>query len=206
MISEKTIYNKLASAIHENAKSKGFWDNTRNEGELLMLVVSEISEALEAHRKGKFADLQGLADALKKYESFPVDMGIYEREFKLYVKDSFEDEIADTIIRILDYAANKGISIDPQFYEQQGDFQVFNPNVGELFLDVTGFIYKAFVAQKELSFLCGEYEGSELEMQLNGAIILLLNLCNEMDIDFMRHIELKMRYNKTRERMHGKAY
>jgi NTP pyrophosphatase (non-canonical NTP hydrolase) len=41
----------LAQAIHENARAKGFWDGERNFGEMLALIHSEVSEALEEHRK-----------------------------------------------------------------------------------------------------------------------------------------------------------
>jgi NTP pyrophosphatase (non-canonical NTP hydrolase) len=35
---------------HDIAKTKGFWDNERNIGEMLMLIVTELSEAMEAYR------------------------------------------------------------------------------------------------------------------------------------------------------------
>ena len=47
--------NELAKEIHSDTKAKGFWNDERNIGELLMLVVSELGEGIEAHRKGKFA-------------------------------------------------------------------------------------------------------------------------------------------------------
>jgi len=36
---------------HGIAKEKGFWDKDRNIGEALMLVVTELAEGMEAHRK-----------------------------------------------------------------------------------------------------------------------------------------------------------
>lgn len=42
---------ELCVLCHEIAKSKGFWDEKRNIGEALMLVVTELAEAMEAHRK-----------------------------------------------------------------------------------------------------------------------------------------------------------
>ena len=47
-------FNQAADLIHGNNKAKGFWDKERNVGELLMLVTSELGEAMEAHQKGKF--------------------------------------------------------------------------------------------------------------------------------------------------------
>ena len=42
--------NDWARLCHEIAVSKGFWDEERNIGEALMLIVTELAEAMEAHR------------------------------------------------------------------------------------------------------------------------------------------------------------
>lgn len=42
--------NELSQICHSIAKEKGFWDEKRNIGEALMLVVTELAEAMEAHR------------------------------------------------------------------------------------------------------------------------------------------------------------
>ncbi len=43
----------LAYRINETARAHGFWDKPRNFGEMLMLAVSELSEALEEDRDGR---------------------------------------------------------------------------------------------------------------------------------------------------------
>lgn len=65
----------------------------RNVGELLMLCVSELSEALEGHRK-----------------NLPDD--------KLPHRKMFEVEIADCVIRLLDLAAGKGLDLGGAFVEK----------------------------------------------------------------------------------------
>ena len=72
---------------HLVAREKGFWDKERNVGEMLMLVVSELGEAIEAHRRSHF--------------------GIEQ-------KDTFEDEIADTAIRLFDLCGGLGIDLEKQ--------------------------------------------------------------------------------------------
>ena len=42
--------NELAQYCHAIAVEKGFWEKERNIGEALMLIVTEIAEAMEAHR------------------------------------------------------------------------------------------------------------------------------------------------------------
>ena len=49
---EKISLNELAKTIHNDAAARGFYDRPPEFGTNLMLVVSELSEALEADRKG----------------------------------------------------------------------------------------------------------------------------------------------------------
>lgn len=106
----------IAKQIHRNAKEKGFWDSPRNTGELLMLVVSELSEALEADRKGRWAtgyDVQMemdflLPEDIRDEQATKEFVGAFEGN----IKDRFEDEIADAIIRLLDLCEGFGINIE----------------------------------------------------------------------------------------------
>lgn len=92
--------NQSAQTIFQNNKEKGFWDKERNVGELLMLVVSELGEAMEAHRRGNFTP-----DLFKGSFHTPVS-------FEANIKDTFEDEIADAVIRLLDLSAGLGIDLE----------------------------------------------------------------------------------------------
>ncbi len=54
MLKEKSGINYFINERHNIAKGKGWWDEERNDGELIALMHSELSEALEAmrnHRK-----------------------------------------------------------------------------------------------------------------------------------------------------------
>ncbi len=56
--------SQLAQTCHAIAKEKGFWDEQRNIGEALMLVVTELAEAMEGHRHQDDANFrEELADA-----------------------------------------------------------------------------------------------------------------------------------------------
>lgn len=102
--------NELSKQFHEKAKSKGFWDVKRETGTLLMLVVSELSEALEADRKGRFADLM-LFD--KERQSSPFhEISATKEAFEIHIKDTFEDEIADVFIRMFDLVGHLNIDIE----------------------------------------------------------------------------------------------
>lgn len=102
--------NELAKEINQNAKDKGFYDIEPSTGERIALMHSELSEALEADRKGKYANNEGRTP-VKVVLQHKEDK-IFQEEFRLHIKDTLEDEYADTIIRILDHAAHKGMDIE----------------------------------------------------------------------------------------------
>ena len=104
----QTNINEISKEQHQLAKAKGFYDNPRELGTLLMLIVSELSEALEADRCGRFADMSSFESFLDDDTS---DLQKIEA-FKMYVKDTLEDEIADTFIRLFDLCGYMGIDID----------------------------------------------------------------------------------------------
>ena len=106
--------------IHSNNREKGFWDKERNTGEMLMLVVSELSEALEADRKDKRADLDsfGLKTWTNQVDGRTMTNEEMDARFKKVfadtVKDGFEDELADAVIRLFDIA--EGMKIDLEWH------------------------------------------------------------------------------------------
>jgi len=99
---------ELSKQIHENAKAKGFWDKERNLGEMLMLIVSEVSEAMESDRENRFSDW---SDRLPPFmDNIPNDE--FNKVFKDEVKNTFEDELADVMIRVMDLAYSRGVDIE----------------------------------------------------------------------------------------------
>lgn len=103
--------NQLSKQVHQNNVEKGFWEGQKNVGELLMLVVSELGEAIEAHRKQKFSLFHRLKQRIIDDYDWQNPNLTIKSFFEEDIKDTFQDEIADTIIRLLDLSAGLGIDI-----------------------------------------------------------------------------------------------
>ncbi len=108
---------KIAEEIHRVSTVKGFYDTERNFGELLMLVVSELGEALEADRKGKKANIPLYNAGISATIGEKGSAGAFKSEFEEHIKDTVEDEIADAVIRLLDLS--EGLGIDLEWHIQQ---------------------------------------------------------------------------------------
>lgn len=95
-VTVQTAVNCLQDACHQASKAAGWWNDLRTGepivrrphvvGEKLMLIVSEVSEAMEGHRKSLQDD-------------------------KLPHRKMIEVELADAIIRIADLAGALGLDL-----------------------------------------------------------------------------------------------
>lgn len=98
--------NELSKQFNQFQVDAGFTDS--NITQRLMLVHSEISEAFEAYRKGHYAKIQEF-----ETNQYVIDGSkAFKLDFEEDIKDSFEDEIADAVIRLLAMCGENNIDIE----------------------------------------------------------------------------------------------
>lgn len=101
------MINRLGKEIHENNIKKGFYEGKKNTGEMLCLIHSEVSEALEADRKDTYVN-KGSIQGIVREKSPSLFRAVFRQNFK----DTFEDELADIMIRVMDLATFKRIDLE----------------------------------------------------------------------------------------------
>ena len=101
---------ELSKQIHAGNVQRGFYDHPATFPDRCMLIVSEIAEAVEAHRENRLAEAGAARHIVLKMHE--MDMAAFPDYFRSLVKDTVQDEIADAIIRLLDLSGYMGIDID----------------------------------------------------------------------------------------------
>jgi hypothetical protein len=172
---------QLAKQIHQNAKAKGFYDRKDEklfEVHQVFEIVKEIAEFHEAYKKRRSTPLdiylQDYAEEIAKEKDV----------FEALVKDTYQDELADIVIRCLDYLEYKG---DIDYLH---DFKIVKRDINDYLI----------------SAICADLSKSALEFDIADVIIFILHLSKMLNVDLLWHIKAKMAYNATREKLHGKNF
>jgi NTP pyrophosphatase (non-canonical NTP hydrolase) len=127
-----TIINELVQKAHQNAKDHGFWDVTPTFRDIIALIHSEASEALEEHRnhrkptetyysgKREVFDLEDKPIiTITAYSKSPckevVDFGM---EIDIKKPEGIPSEMADIVIRVMDYCGYAGIDLEKAIAEK----------------------------------------------------------------------------------------
>ena len=177
---------ELRDRAYRAACDKGFHDEQKPDAVWKMLIITEIAEAVQADRKGLHAYKDKFLVLLRPDE----DDKMFSVLFEQYIKHSVEAELADIIIRMLDYCGMKEIGFDNGIEYNDCTFNHFdflNKSFPEVML---GFCKRAAASFSDMGFL----------------LRIVFYYCESLGIDILWFVEMKMRYNETRERMHGRRY
>jgi hypothetical protein len=190
------LSNELRDEIHAIAVEHGWHETKQPSSHWLCLVISELMEAVEADRKGiksqivRFnKDMDYLIHEFKLYgERYNK---AFMDEFSRYIKDTVEDELADAVIRLLDFAGETGTDIDlmANLLEHNERY------VATADTRFTGFIFA----------LCGILTNDErnIDWVIRNSLQRIDYICRSLGIDLNPFIRLKIEYNRLRPYKHG---
>ena len=172
--------NELRDEAYSIAKANGWHEEEHSDSHWLMLIITEIAEAVQADRENLHADVE----AFKKYEMV-LD---FKENFERQIKNSVEDELADVVIRCLDLCGLQDIDLSP-----------VNKNLPKCQI-VTSLSFPEimFNVFHVLTLEYGTLAGS-----INYAIAIIICYCKQKDIDLPFFIRTKMKYNRLRGYKHG---
>lgn len=183
--------NKLSEKVHANAVEKGFWSESNGNEHCLMLVITEISEMVEADRNGKFANKKSFEAMIEMpHRPYDTEFNIWKSKFEGYIKNTLEDEFADVAIRLADLSGALGV-----------DFDKMQPCRYYRAFDRFSFTENAFSLVKGLS-----KDRIAIEKRIQFGLEYIENWAKHLGVNLDWHIEQKMKYNQGREAMHGKKY
>jgi len=100
------MLNEISKQVYEANKLNGFDGQKENLSQTLLLIVSEIVEAQDALRTNSYtqANLNVIGGWVSNED--------FIKSYKESVKGTFEEEIADTFIRLMDLVGAFEIDID----------------------------------------------------------------------------------------------
>ena len=195
----KIDLNALRDRAYKTACEHMFHDKELSNAHCLMLVITELSEAVEADRKRKY-----FKGRIKFERDFNLYSSLVEEDVRLksafekHIKDTVEDELADSVIRLLDLAGLRGIDLNLAMKDLNNNID----DMSEACKDET-FTESIYA----ISTLPTRYDGLyDFPTTVNDMLMSVFGLARHLDIDLLWHVEKKMQYNELREKMHGKKY
>lgn len=161
-------HQALIERSHKQARDKGFWNTPLTFDMAMALIISEIAEALEAYRKGRvnpdWNDIQA-------------------------VKDSFEVELADAIIRIYDWCGGNDLELEELpdhrvWFDEGYNFMMLNTCCTQVWYEYV----------------------QDMEGKMEELLSVFLSYAKFKNIDIEKYIEWKLNYNLNRPYKHGKQF
>lgn len=183
--------NKWRDRAYKTACEHGFHDKELSNEHCLMLVITELSETVEADRKDKYADI-GL---FKEWQSNPLPISEelrisrFKQDFEEFIKGTVEEELADAAIRLLDLCGLRNIELENDCLDDE-----VLEDYSSIFIGKT-FTESIFNITKNL-----------IDRNIVLSLIKIFGLAKHLGIDLLWHIEQKQRYNELRPKLNGKRY
>lgn len=190
--------NEMKDRAYDIACKHGWYEQKRSDIHELMLVVSELGEAVNADRNGKYANRERFENVLKEFH-VP-----FSYAFNQCIKDTVEDELADAAIRILSLTGLNSADLEEEPFSEEGlEKLVKAANNGLTISDNP----EKITFPEELSMVfSGIMQVLQKGVSMGDVLVNIYVIAYRRGIDLKWHIEQKMKYNEERPYKHNKKY
>lgn len=192
----------LIEASHALGKDRGFWEQDKDLREEILYIFSNVGDIAKSFKKNKRANWEKYESLMYQLESdqeLKDDFNkISKNIFEKYIKDTFEDEITNVILRITDLIGGKDIDIVEihpwvEKYEST-DLNYFFRNTKPN----ENFDGKLAQWLNEALAMCMFSSDKDKDYGLTHILFHLGSLIEFYDIDIERHLTKKIEYNRLR--------
>jgi len=191
----------LTEASHSLGKDRGFWEEEKDLREEILYILSNVGDIAKAKKKDRYSNWTEYDAAIKSCDDIYDEQEISEikkHNFKKYIKDTFEDEIANVILRITDLTAGSNISIvesHPWVKTYEGFplnifFRKVKPN--------QGFDGNVAHCLNEALAICMFSSDKNKDYGLFHILFHLGSIIDFYNIDIEKHLIKKIEYNRGR--------
>lgn len=182
---------EIGDIHYKDMLSMGWIDTNKSDRHYLMLIIGEVCEAIQAHRRGKvfFNFNEVPSDWTKKILNDPHSPDIlFMDEFNRFCKDTTSDEMADTFLRLLSLFWMHGMRFS--YRKQEIPFRDLEP--------FTETAYRFTNTMLSMHY----YDSRDC---LETAILFIDKWCQRLCIDLKGACMRKMRYNRMRSDWRNKT-
>lgn len=191
MIIEAKQINEWTERAYKNAVKHGWHEEQKSTSHWLMMIITEVAEAVQADRKDLWMDnldKSGLECVLANDHQGGLVEDFYERN----IEGKVESELADICIRMFDFMGVNRFTVKENILNQPSAYTD---------LSFTGI---AFCVTERISDIINNmYDRETFLSSILYALNSVFEWSEALNIDLIQHINLKMRYNESREYHHG---
>jgi hypothetical protein len=189
--------NEWVKKAYDNAVKHGWHEEEKSNAHWLMMVCTEVAEAVQADRKGNYMDDLD-KECLKTVLANDHGGNLFNKYYSDTIDGKVESELADICIRVFDLMGVCDVE------EKDGlttfDYEVeyakqhsFTENAILVTRTIVSCNLNSFISVKAEMF-CVLYK---------NILSSVFEWAEALGIDLVQHINLKMRYNESREYHHG---
>lgn len=199
IITQKELAS-LAEDAFKNAYKHGFYPESTEIETALMLIITEMAEAVQADRHDRHGSIEDYESEIQMGRDIPT-------AYKNSLEGTVESEFADIAIRILSLLGwmnsknpikiNSNSVLADEYEIVRIQYKIHRSNIAADLYRLNG---------KFSSFVDNESSYWFVSKNLQNILMRTFAIAHNHNIDLMEYIKLKMKYNESRPYLHGCKY